>query len=219
MDLSERTKNYCAALLRDGDNFNPRKWYQKVEAEKAKKMGLSADVSSVTSAEGLNSPQALPDTCVHPRSASSNRPAPRPVLQEKSRSRSLEGEIRDDLAELRVAWRDLQKSRKRTAIYAFLKRVFFIVRSHRFGGSSQKFVRAAQSAVGLHPSAAAEPFAAAIRAASKGKLDRREISRYSRVLRFADENMGEHQSFKKFIVRNGGLNRCAAAYAALRIRK
>jgi hypothetical protein len=45
------------------------------------------------------------------------------------------------------------------------------------------------------------------------KVDRRTRSKWSRVLRYADEFKGQAEPLRDFIQRKGGINKCAARYA------
>lgn len=119
-----------------------------------------------------------------------------------------------DIDALKSAWKKLQRCRERDGVYRFLNEVFKLVSwwlsdprvkvraFDRLCRDADKFVMDV------------EPFAQAIiAAAAPAKVDKRTVSKWSRVLRLAHEFKPRDLSLKKYIKRHGGLNECASQYA------
>ena len=121
--------------------------------------------------------------------------------------------LREDLLRVRIAWDECQTSRNRKAIYGYLAAVFDLV---MWWAAEDRAIRRARWALGLQgldvPSAV-EPFAAVILCtADPGKVDKRTRSKWSRVLRYAAEYKTNAQPLATFVLRNGGINKCAARF-------
>jgi len=120
----------------------------------------------------------------------------------------------NDISGLQRNWKRLQKCRDRDGIYEFLSEVFNLVAwwladKKALRRSTERFARQ-----GIHPVLDLEPFAAAIiAAATPTDVDKRTVSKWSRVLRYAYQFKPPSESLKKFVKRNGGLNKCATLYA------
>jgi hypothetical protein len=120
-----------------------------------------------------------------------------------------------DVERLRECWSRLQETRKRDGIFDFLEAVFELVylwkvenKDHRRAESA--FERFTERPVPLHR----DPFAIMLAtAASPDKIDRRTLSKWSRVLRLAAEIKTPGESLKAFVKRKGGLNACAGEFA------
>jgi hypothetical protein len=217
MEYSARTRSYIDALARYGDNFDYGKWLRDVRAAEAKaakeleqgdgpENGQTPSPSSISAAPPQNR-----GGCI---AAHSHNDPPFEIT-----ARSRDADVIEDLEEVCVAWGDLQKMRQRTAIYRYLNSVFLLLRMYRCGGGMGRLMRCAQvmakgEAEELSDEVL-EPYAVVLRATSDGELDRKAVSKYSRVLRYAELHIGE-RSLKKFITRRGGLNACAAQFAEKR---
>jgi hypothetical protein len=120
-----------------------------------------------------------------------------------------------DVERLRDHWERLKATRRRDGIYEFLDAVFELVYlwkvEHKDDDrSEQAFERFADRSVSLH----SEPFAIMVAtAASPDKIDRRTLSKFSRVLRLAAEFKAPGEPLKDFVKRKGGLNACAREFA------
>lgn len=127
---------------------------------------------------------------------------------------------KEDVKRLQKYWRRLHKSRKRDAIYGFLAELFELVSWWKVQEKDHErairlFDRFCEPNTPLHR----EPFAVTLAiAASPDKIDRRTLSKFSRVLRFASECKSYDELFVDFVKRKGGLNACAALYT-LRLRR
>ena len=118
--------------------------------------------------------------------------------------------MREDLLRVKNAWQESQESRDRNAIYGYLGALFELV---RWWNAERRAVTRAELALRLSfvsPPEVHEPFAALILCtADPGKVDRRTRSKWSRMLRFALQEMDFSEPLEKFIRRQGGINKCA----------
>jgi hypothetical protein len=123
--------------------------------------------------------------------------------------------LAQDILRLREHWQCLNTSRSRGAIYDFLQAAYEIVLCWMAEHQEIQCARRALKLNGLAPPEDPEPFAAVILAGiSPGKMDRRQLSKYSRALRFAAACDCHPKGLKRFIkTRWGGINDCAAAYS------
>jgi hypothetical protein len=119
--------------------------------------------------------------------------------------------LKASLLRLQTEWETVQASRERGAIYGYLTPVFEIVMVWAKEG---KAVSRAQRALHIrrHQSVGTlEAFATIIRCTSNA--DERTRSKWSRALRYAAEFKDLDEPLRDFIVRKGGINRCAARFA------
>jgi hypothetical protein len=120
-----------------------------------------------------------------------------------------------DVERLQDCWSKLKETRKRDGIYEFLDAVFELVylwkAEHKDDDRAERaFERFADRSVPLHR----EPLAIMLAtAASPDKIDRRTLSKWSRVLRLAAEFKVPGESLEAFVKRKGGLNACAGEFA------
>jgi hypothetical protein len=120
----------------------------------------------------------------------------------------------EDLTRLTGAWASLQSSRARDSVYEFLTVVFDLVEWWTVDGKDKSRARRILIRQGIEPPEAIEPFGAVIVAAAHPTiLDKRMISKWSRVLRFAAKYKDPSEPLNEFLKRNGGLNACAGRYA------
>jgi hypothetical protein len=120
-----------------------------------------------------------------------------------------------DLQELEKVWVDVQSSRSRDAIYLYLARVYKIVFAWQRRQCVKKLVARTQAWAGHRVDRRAEPYAVVIAATTEAKeLDGKTISKWSRALRFIRRYKQRRISLKVFARRHGGINGCAAEFAA-----
>jgi hypothetical protein len=121
--------------------------------------------------------------------------------------------LRQDLARLRNAWEDCQVSRDRNAIYAYLTAVFDLVMWWTAEDRALSRARWVLSLHGLDLPTTNEPFAAVILCtADRKKVDKRTRSKWSRVLRYAAEYKTNAEPVATFVLRKGGINKCAERF-------
>ena len=188
--------------MREGDNFDPREWFNRVVLEKRK----SEVIQQARSPANLAS-------VVDPLSTEklSPRPPQTPIsfpLQETRQANRLGRR----LAEISDVWDDVQESRRRDAVYKFLGAVFGVVTDYK-GKRRRQLLRRAYRFAGLAFDEHQNPFAAIIRCTSDGQLDRKQISKYTRALMYVAQCKRSPSSVKRFMKRVGGINCCARRYA------
>src|SRR6185295_8322582 len=117
-----------------------------------------------------------------------------------------------DLTRVRIAWDECQSSRDRNAIYGYLTAVFDLVMWWAAEGQAVSRARRALRLCRLDlPND--EPFAAIILCTSDpGKVDKRTRSKWSRVLRYAAEYKTNAEPLAAFVLRKGGINKCAERF-------
>ena len=121
--------------------------------------------------------------------------------------------LREDLTRVRLAWEECQGSRDRNAIYGYLSAVFELVMWWAAEDRAVSRARRALRLQGVDLPTSDEPFAAIILCtADRQKVDRRTRSKWSRVLRYAAEYKTNAQPLATFVLRNGGINKCAARF-------
>ncbi len=123
--------------------------------------------------------------------------------------------VEDELAQAKIAWKKYQSTRKRDAVYDYLRAVFKIVRrwrkEHRAKASSHQALRLTGRARKIRN---VEPFAILILCTSDpGKVDAKTRSKWSRVLRYADKFKPDSEKLADFVKRKGGINECAARWS------
>jgi hypothetical protein len=146
-------------------------------------------------------------------------PANRPRIAPDRKLRTIVGPtssaVGDDLAQARIAWKSYQSTRRRDAIYDYLRAVFKIVRrwrkEHRAKASSHQALRAAGRANRIRN---VEPFAVVILVSSDPrKVEAKTRSKWSRVLRYADQFKPGTERLADFVKSQGGINECAAQWS------
>ena len=122
--------------------------------------------------------------------------------------------MRQDLERVAKIWRDFQSSRTRDAVYGYLAAIFALVEWWTIDKREISRARLALQLRGIGIPEEIEPFAAVIVATSHpAKLDKRMISKWSRVLRYAAKYKTKSEPLQRFVERKGGLNKCASRYA------
>jgi hypothetical protein len=123
--------------------------------------------------------------------------------------------IDDELAQVRIAWRNFQSSRKRDAVYWYLSPVWETVRrwrkEQRVKASSREALRATGRAAKIRN---LEPFGIIILCTSDPlKLDAKTRSKWSRTLRFCERCKPDSETLSDFVKRQGGINECATRWS------
>lgn len=122
--------------------------------------------------------------------------------------------LNQDMIRIRNIWERVQASRDRNAIYDYLDAVFELIKWWNAEGRTAYRTKRALSINGLFVPEQPEPYSAIIAASvSPGRLDKRLINKYSRVLRFAAAFKDPDKRLDKFIKKHGGLNRCAGEFS------
>ena len=118
-----------------------------------------------------------------------------------------------DIERLRDLWQKVQASRARDAIYDYLRATFELILCWKAERQENQRARRALKINGLAPPKNPEPFGAVIAASvSPKRLDRRQLSKYSRALRYAEARGCHPERLKRLITATGGLNVCAARF-------
>jgi hypothetical protein len=216
--LSLRTAKYVEARIREGDNFDYRRWLRRVRGEEDQAKQVPATFSSGES--------VVPKTG-NPTGALSDRDAPMysgPALHAKStpiprsadhkaKTDSPRDRLRPQLVMVCNAWDDFQECRKRDAVYVYLKAVFAVVLGHRGRRRTKRLLRRAFQFAGLPLDKNADPFGAVIRCTCERNIDNKTISKWARALRYAAHCKRPRTPLKTFVKKMGGINACAERYA------
>ncbi len=122
--------------------------------------------------------------------------------------------LRQDLDRLRGIWDDCQANRDRNAIYGYLSAVYGLVSWWTAEGREVDRGRRALRLQRLKVSDREDPFAAIIRCtADRAKADKRTRSKWSRVMRYADERKPNSEPLDRFVKRMGGINECVGRFS------
>ena len=118
-----------------------------------------------------------------------------------------------DIRRLRSGWKQYRRSRRRTAIYAFLSAILEMITIWRADGHARGRTRRALDRRGCQAPKTIDPFSDLIVAAAHPtKLDRRTLAKWGRVVKLAAEFKMPGRPFDLFVMRRGGINGCAALY-------
>jgi hypothetical protein len=204
IEYSELTTQYIEALMREGDDFSPTEWLNKVLAERRRSESTSApDSPKLTSRTA-----ATPIFRCRPAAALSATTRPDTAYDDRSKNR-----LGRRLGELSDIWDEVQEDRRREAVYRFLEAIFALVTSHKIAHQRKRLLRRAFKFAGLPFDPDVDPFAGIIRCTTGGEVDRKTISKWSRALRFVAACKRPQTSLKRFMKKAGGINGCAARYA------
>jgi hypothetical protein len=209
-----RTKKYAEALVREGKDFNYRKWLHQVKEEEAQEKRIAAASNS----RGHTTPEAN-DVAKGAQIPGLPR-IPPPILKinnvQISRDPPDTEKPKNSLAKRLIhvehAWDDFQETRDRDAVYGYLRAVFSIVQHYRWKGRTKKLIRRAFKFAELPFDKNADPFAVIIRCTCEQQLDRKIVSKWSRALRYV-ARVKKRTPLKTFMKKRGGINGCAALYA------
>jgi hypothetical protein len=122
--------------------------------------------------------------------------------------------LQQDLTRVRHAWDECQASRDRNAIYGYLSAVFELVMWWAAEDRAVSRARWALQLQCLDLPTTDEPSAAIILCtADRQKVDKRTRSKWSRVMRYAEEYKPSSEPLAAFVRRKGGINKCASRFA------
>jgi hypothetical protein len=120
--------------------------------------------------------------------------------------------MREDLRRVQRAWKKCQSSRHLDAIYTYLSAVCRLIA--RWAAEGREVQRADRALNRLQPMARENVFAAIVRcAADRVKANKRTRSKWSLVMRYAQDYKRGSETLDEFIKRKGGINECAARYS------
>jgi len=211
--LSDEMKRYTEAMIRLGERFDPLAWC-KEEIERSRKAEMEA-LGSKKQSNPKDEGQAV------------SVPIAAALAQQKRPSLSMRSTQEQDappkktaastkLLAVSRACLAFKESRKRDAIYSYLREVYTLVRRYRLKRRLRKLLRQACAYAELKYDKRADAFAVILRCTSDGALDDKSISCLSRALRYVDKEKSRKQSLKTFMKARGGINGCAARFAARR---
>jgi hypothetical protein len=220
MRPSPRSLKYFDALCREGDKFNYAAWLKRVREEDARDRGDSNGVGE-RRADPISvdiSVRQIGQLAGNVRSNLSHVGPCRPAAPDLR--------VRDPKPEPRSTERNLLKvckacdkflaSRRRDAVYGYLRSVYSIVTSYRMRKRLDRLIRRACRFAQLPEGSTADPFATIIRCTCRGRLDQKTVSKMARALRYADHRQRPVRLFVRFMKRVGGINGCAENYASMR---
>ena len=136
----------------------------------------------------------------------------RAVALEKA-SREKPKSLLEKFNKIADAWDDFKESRRRDAIYWYLRAAYDLVMEYRRKRRTKRLSRRAYKYIGLPFDKSADVFAAVIRGTSGGEVDNKTISKWSRALRFVAKRKKPQIPLKAFVKNIGGINACADKYA------
>jgi len=124
------------------------------------------------------------------------------------------GALFRDLDRVHEIFCDFQSSRKRDAVFLYLDAVYGLVEWWTAVGREVSRARQALRTKGIKAPLEIEPFAAVIIAtACPTKLDKRTVSKWSRLMRYAAKYKRRSESLGAFVARKGGINECTKLFA------
>jgi len=209
MHYPEMTKKYLDALRQQGDSFDPVAWNREMKAAKTS----AADQNGAAERHYLGQRQSNP-VVAQPtgRQRGEISRAPKSIADTGKAAAYSKLPVRNDLKRLSAVWQESRTARRRDAIYPYLKRVYCLVQKYRIAEQLDRLICKAQKRFGGNDPVA-EPYAAVVRGTTSGQIDRKAISKYARVLKYARKNRIRGGSLVAFIQGSGGLNACAECYA------
>jgi hypothetical protein len=204
IEYSELTKQYVEALMREGDDFDPREWFTKIIAEKRRierlhGSGQSLDPHSSSSARVFRHRSATPSSPSIPQDTATHHGQSKNGLGRR-------------LADICDIWDEVQESRDRDSVYRYLQSIHDFVQAHRGKRKRRHLLRRAYAFAGLAYDEHVNPFAALVRCTTGGQVDRKQISKYARALMYVAQCNRPRMSakrFMRFMKRAGGINGCA----------
>jgi hypothetical protein len=215
--LSPRMADYVQALVREGNSFDYRKWLAGVRNDEAPKEPVEKmESASIVVGNGPG------EIAARVRTADVGRSVARPTSGEavirltahrSPSDRRSKRKYEKRLKLVRAAWERYQGTRERDAIYGYLKVVYSLVAQAKARSRLGRLVKNAQLIAGLPIDRKADPFSTLIKYTSKGRVDSKSVSKWTRVLRYAMSGKADPDELREFIKGRGGLNACAAKYA------
>jgi hypothetical protein len=219
--FSPRTAKYVEARIREGDDFDYRKWLRRVREEEtqAKQIpaAFSPTESEVLEIGDLTNTPDRGDTRVNSRPPLQIQWAPIPRVlyrsSQKATGKSPKDRLRQRLVVVCNAWDEFQECRKRDAVYGYLRAVFALVTDYKGRRRTKRLLRRTFQFAGLPFDKNSDPFAAVIRCTSERNVDNKTISKWARALRYAAHCKKPRAQLKTFFKKMGGINACAERYA------
>jgi hypothetical protein len=189
---NKRRRRLAVMNIREGDDFDYRRWIQRVRREEAQAKHFPV----LFSAGEFVGPEIgdLPNTPDRPDGWSNAEPAlparsariPSAVDRsdhKASRERS-EDRLRQRLVTVCNAFDEFQESRVRDAVYGYLKAVFALVVDCKGRRQTKRLLQRAFKFAGLPFDKKADPFVTVIRCTSERNVDNKTISKWARALRY-----------------------------------
>jgi hypothetical protein len=215
--LSARTAKYVEARVREGDNFDYRRWLRQVRGEEDQANQVPTVYSSGESvASELADLTATPDRLDARKKSEAVLPAkstlsPRAVYGsgQKAGRKSAQDRLRRRLIRVSDAFDEFQESRARDAVYKYLAAVFAVVVDHKGRRLTKRLLRRAFKFAGRSHDRNADPFATVIRCTCERNVDNKTISKWARSLRYVAYCKVPRTKLRTFMKRMGGINGCA----------
>jgi hypothetical protein len=203
---SARTSNYFEALVREGDNFDYRKWLKRVREEEsqAKPVGAASTSGELTAAQIADPIKTSGNQHVRPNPALSLKTLELPIARRPNRqakSQTRQARLRRWLEKVHRAWCDFQSSRRRDGVYEYLEAVFAIVEHYRVRRRTKRLLRRAFEFANLPLEKQANA-----RCTSDRDIDSKTISKWARALRYVARRKGPDMRLKTFMKEAGGVN-------------
>ncbi len=222
MLLPARTVKYIDALNREGDEFNYRKWLQRVREEEAtqaehvpapitSREPTLPEIDNLIDTPDRRAALMLPRLGVVTIPATARRPLRRVNHEAKSETPAIR--LRRRLEKVSHAWKQFQASRTRDAVYPYLAAVAAIVEHYKVRRKTKTLLRHAYKFAGLPFDKDADPFAAVIRCTCDRGVDNKTASKWARALRYVAYCKVPQARLKAFMKQAGGVNACADRYA------
>ena len=138
-------------MIREGDNFNPSAWFQKVCEERAQAKHVS---SAITSGEPVDAKLNASDSrggrvTAGPAFLTKTALVTRARTDHEAASETPETRLRRRLVKVSSAWDDFQESRARDAVYKYLGAVFEVVEHYKLRRKTKSLLRRAFKFAGV----------------------------------------------------------------------
>ena len=135
---------YVAALIREGDDFDPSAWFRKIREKRAQAKHVSATITSGEAAtseiENLTDTPNGPNACSKSELALINKTPPAIARSDqKATSQTPEVRLRRRLSKICDAFDEFHESRGRDAVYGYLEAVYGIVVHYKVRRRTQSF--------------------------------------------------------------------------------
>ena len=206
--------------IREGDNFDYRKWLRRVREEEAQAKQFPAtcflgelppsEIGDLTNTPDLRDVREISVPVLHAKSPPTARAVHR--SDHKAQRESPQDRLRRRLIRVSDAFDEFQGSRVRDAVYGYLKAVFALVVDCKGRRQTTRLLRRAFQFAGLPVDKNADPFAAVIRCTCERNIDNKTISKWARALRYAARCKRPRTKLQAFIKKMGGINACAERY-------
>jgi hypothetical protein len=218
---SSRSLKYFEALCREGDKFNYADWLKRVREEEVRERGGSdvvAETQSVATSGAVNvrhAAQSPGNLGSHVSHVGSRQPASSSAMRA---GKPVHGRTKRNILSVCKACDKFLASRRRDAVYGYLKSIYSIVTSYRTRNRLDRLIRRACQFAQLPAGSTADPFATIIRCTCRARLDQKTVSKMARALRYVDHRQRPARLFVRFMKRVGGINACAQKYTTMRVK-